>query len=533
MKHKLNFANVALIAVTLLGVAFGTPAMAQEGTGATPTPDLHYLDQAVPGGVPLDATPVSVVTQEAAPVDVTPQAEVAIDVTPDSVAPEGELPQNIALPAAPCQVGGPIPCNLLYIPVMIRGVEGAPNEASALSWHATVVAYATRKAPTPTPQPQPTATKTKPAPTATRPVATATAPAATAPAATAPVATATKPAATSVPAAPTATMMPMPMPTTAPGTGCLNCVDPKAIVPVPNPAPNVSGQMCPVWAHDLWVVTGPNGKLYRTWHPPTQPAGMAGAGCNFDHSHGTKRDPRQSAADNTLPAYGYDADIDGMAEPHAGFKTEWANKGDCNNAEGFCATSDTKVTVHMGTAGAGRVTQEMHTFIFDMIGNKGSIVHVRGMASTGDALTQCDPAPDTSTERGFRLLAMPKDQAEACDIHSPYEVWQFHLTVGDNIINSKFANFDGITVARRQANGTFVLEPTSKTWPNAPFSGCEHDVYFGGFILNSNVDGLDAKGVRQYIKIGSDGGRPILDTVGKNTYKRPFDGCGPVNYTVN
>lgn len=580
MIKKRLLTNAALVAVSLLGFTCGRVVLAQAGPDLTPTPDLHYLNQAnqdqqqaqqaqpggvpivtapvaepvvtlvvqdapgavpanhshmgqaqqaQPGGVPIDSASVTPSVQEAAPVEAQPVQASTVAVAPvasENAAAAPAAAQDAAQDAAPAavsQVCGAAACSQIYLPLVVSSYDGSSAEADPNGLRATVIAIATRlanKTPTspaptptragPTPRPNPSATP-RPNPSATpRPGATA----------------------TRAPAGPTPTATTMPPPASG---DCLNCVNPSTLVPVPNPAPNVSGQMCPAWAHDLWVVTGPNGKLYRTWHPPVQPSGMAGAGCNFDHSHGTKRDPRGSTANPTLPAYGYDADLHGMAEPHAGFKTEWANRGDCNQLEGFCSTSDLQVTVHMGTAGAGRITVGDHTFIFDMIGDKGTIIHVRGMGDTGKAATQCDPAPDTSGSSGFRLIAMPKDQAALCNISSPYEVWQFHLTVGDNIINSKFANFDGITVGRRQPDGSFVLEQTSKTWPNAPFSGCEHDVYFGGFLLKSNFDGVDMHGVRQYIKLGSDGGRVVLDTSAerKNTYKRPFDGCGPVPYTVN
>jgi len=535
MKRKWTLGNIAQIAALLVGLAGGNFARAQVDPGMTPTPaaqDLHYLNQAPPGGVPLesatatpmpyaDALSVAVPANENAMHSDVLHGNAPLQITTGEPSEEDIL---AAIGVLPCDAVTTIDCNRIYIPVMVRESENAPSEAEVLSWRATVIAFATRiaqqpRTPTPT-RPRPTATAIRPTATATRPGATPT----------------SGPAATATPRpASTATTAPNPVATSTgvPAGNCLNCVDPKVIVPVPNPAPNVSGQMCPAWAHDLWVVTGPNGKLYRTWHPATQPTGMAGTGCNFDHSHGTQRDPRQSAAENTLPAYGYDADLHGMAEPHAGFKTEWANKGDCNTLEGFCSTSDLKLTVHMGTAGAGRLTLEMHTFIFDMVGDRGSIVHVRGMASTGDAITQCDPIPDVSGARGFRMIGMPKDQANACEISSPYEVWQFHLAVGNNIIVSKFATFDGVTVGRRQANRSLVLESTGQTWPYAPYSGCQHDVYFGGFTLRNNVDGPDMHGVRQYIKLGADNGSVTLDTVGKNVYKRAFDGCGPVSYAVN
>lgn len=282
--------------------------------------------------------------------------------------------------------------------------------------------------------------------------------------------------------------------------------------------------------HDLYLVTGPNGKTYRTFHLPIQPAGQPGAGCNFDHTHGS-RDVTLSHANSLLPAYGYEADVAGMSEPHNGFKTEFANRGECNIDEGFCATSDTRVTVHMGTAGKGRLDVSMHTFEYDLVGDKGTIVHVRGMGDTGTAATQCDKEPDTSVH-GFRLVAMPQDQALPCAITAPYEVWEFHLRYGDTTISSKFATFDGLTVGRKQPDGTLVLEPTGKTWPNGPFYGCTTDVYFGGGYYANEVDETDVFGP-QVVIFGSDNGKVKLDTVGKNTYKRPAHGCTGWAYTNN
>src|SRR4051794_40576652 len=74
------------------------------------------------------------------------------------------------------------------------------------------------------------------------------------------------------------------------------------------------GQPCPAWVHDRYVTTGPDGRLYPTWHPPIDPE----FGCLFGHEHGA--DPRSSRADPSLPAFGYAAALMGMQEPHQGFK---------------------------------------------------------------------------------------------------------------------------------------------------------------------------------------------------------------------
>jgi len=276
----------------------------------------------------------------------------------------------------------------------------------------------------------------------------------------------------------------------------------------------------------------PNGKHYRTWHPAIQPNDLPGAGCVFDHTHGP-RDPRNSKADPTLPAYGYAADLHGMSEPHAGFKTFFANAGERNTFEGFSSTSDVKATFHQGTRGAGRVNQRMHTLEFDLKNVNGAEVHIDGMGDTGFAYNQCDPAAQVDTENGtigVRLFAMPKPLADSCGVGTPYEVWEWATPLnGDNRIHAKLGTFDAITVLN-PASG--LLEQTSATWPNGPFGGCKSDAYFGPVYLNTNVDYVDAHGLRQVIKRGSVSNFP-MDSVGKSAFKLDYDNCGAFNYTNN
>lgn len=475
MKNLRAFWIVILLASTLTGCVFGDGGML---TMPTSTPDPLHV-------------PVQKPTDESTPVP-SPQVDIYRGTPPSEV--ERSITNGIR-----CDLNGDNVCNNADVRLLNADISATQNA------------------------PRATAT--------TRPSATAR------PASATPASTSTRAPTPTLVAMSTATVEPTATTVPPSEAACLNCVDITTIQHAPQPVPNVRGLACPAWVHDQYLVSIPDGtKLiyYRTWHPQVQPDNTDGAGCYFDHEHGS-RDPRGSHANPTLPAYGYEADKHGMAEPHNGFKTEYANRGECNQLEGFCATSDTSLTIHMGTASAGRLKVEFHTFVFDLIGDRGSVVHVRGMASTGDPDTQCDnqkftcpDGPDTSGPRGFRLLAMPRDQALARGITTPYEVWQFHFAIGDNIINSKFATFDGITVARRNADGkTFTLEQTSLTWPNAPFSSCKHDVYFGGFTLHKNIDLVDAQGFRQYVHIGDDDGHVVLDTSEwhKDTYKAPFDGC--------
>lgn len=80
--------------------------------------------------------------------------------------------------------------------------------------------------------------------------------------------------------------------------------------------------------HDRYVVTGPDSKLYPTWHPAVDPV----KGCSFGHDHG--RDPRGSAlyaAIGDVP-FGVAAEALGegdsgrsLQEDHAEQKVEWGN----------------------------------------------------------------------------------------------------------------------------------------------------------------------------------------------------------------
>lgn len=99
----------------------------------------------------------------------------------------------------------------------------------------------------------------------------------------------------------------------------------------------------------------------------------------------------------------------------------------------------------------------------------------------------------------------------------------------DNRIHAKLGTFDAITVLNP---ATGLLEPTSATWPNAPFGGCKADSYFGPIYLNTNIDVVDSHGLRQIIKVGSVKNFP-MDSVGKSAFKLDFDNCGAFDYTNN
>jgi len=70
---------------------------------------------------------------------------------------------------------------------------------------------------------------------------------------------------------------------------------------------------CSQAVHDKYMVLGPDGVAYPTWHPQID----TWNGCVFDHEHGS--DP--ALFDPTYhPLYGYSAAHHGMTEGHSGFK---------------------------------------------------------------------------------------------------------------------------------------------------------------------------------------------------------------------
>jgi hypothetical protein len=231
---------------------------------------------------------------------------------------------------------------------------------------------------------------------------------------------------------------------------------------------SMSGMPCPQWVHDLQVVKGPDGKTYPTWHPAVD----VKYGCNYDHEHGD--DPRRSLADNTLPAFGYIGMnmVPPMNEPHVGFKVFVQNKGTVNEEGRKLINSSSRAVVHMGTGGAGRLTERFHSLEYDFIADNGQAVHVQGMADTGEVVTECNLPEDPSAVTR-RIVEVP---SSACQPQSTYEVWQFRLRFpGIVTINVGTAVFDPVTVMNLDRAS---VSPTAEHFSFTDvFKGCDRESY--------------------------------------------------------
>lgn len=231
--------------------------------------------------------------------------------------------------------------------------------------------------------------------------------------------------------------------------------------------PSLSGSACPASIHDAYVVAGPDGKMYPTWHPRVDPK----SGCYFTHEHGD--DPTKSLANSTLPAFGYIGELAGMHEPHEGFKVFVTNAG-FRNEEGRVALDSSRVVAHMGTGGTGRYTERHHSLQVDLIG-RGREFHVQQMADTGLPGSLCNRAG-----RDFVTLG--------CRVSSLYEIWKFQVRIGGKLSGSvATAVFDPILVRDPQDNNrkVYTADIYGRQFFGGKYNGCIRESYHGPFIWSN------------------------------------------------
>jgi hypothetical protein len=265
---------------------------------------------------------------------------------------------------------------------------------------------------------------------------------------------------------------------------------PKAdSTPVP-----VAGELCPQWVHDRYVTTGPDGKIYPTWHPQIDPQYH----CYFDHEHGD--DPRTSLANSTMPAFGYIGTAIGKNEPHEGFKVYVVNRGDKND-EGRTAQVSSRIVFHMGTGGPKRFDTEFHSLQYDMVAPDGHFVHVAGMADTGVVGSICDrnaSAPNRT------VMTLP---GSGCATDSLYEIWGINLQIGSRLsVLVSVAVFDPITIMDPSDHSRLVYTadvPEFQQFGHA-FYSCSREAYHGP-IYWRNAGGSKTYHTDPYGNISSTG----------------------------
>ncbi|MEO8200508.1 MAG: hypothetical protein ABI679_08320 [Gemmatimonadota bacterium] len=226
------------------------------------------------------------------------------------------------------------------------------------------------------------------------------------------------------------------------------------------------GDTCSSETHDRFSVVGPDGKLYPTWHPPTDPA----TGCTFGHEHG--RDPRGShlyGRTGPIP-FGYANEVLDAWDPgrmrhedHVGHKIEWENDVVFRIEDGVSSrllqvTCDVMTKLHQGTHSKDAFTNNLHELVYhirctdrtelditvmDAIGTPGEFTISCGNNShvtVGPATPANSPngggqrvIPDRSCIDAF-LLQPP---GTSSDFNAVRESWQTSVGIqkdnGDNI----------------------------------------------------------------------------------------------------
>ena len=182
---------------------------------------------------------------------------------------------------------------------------------------------------------------------------------------------------------------------------------------------------CTKEQHDRYAVTGPDGKLYPTWHPPVEP----GSGCRFGHEHG--RDPRGSDlfrdvgpipfayANDRLDIYD---PLTARHEDHVGHKIEWENdvRLDFGGTAGAVldVTCDVLTKLHQGTHSKDAFTNNLHELVYHIRCNDGTAMSVTMLAAIGtpgEFVVSCDrerhitvgPAKPVNSPKGGGKRALP------------------------------------------------------------------------------------------------------------------------------
>lgn len=186
----------------------------------------------------------------------------------------------------------------------------------------------------------------------------------------------------------------------------------------------VAGQECPAWVHDRYVTTGPDGKIYPTWHPPVD----AQYGCYFNHEHGSDPHAYVGFAASGMPAFGYTVAQVGMEEPHNGFKV-YVSNDDLNGRAWM-------ITLHQGTGSPRRALVQFHTLDWHISTTAGKpLVDIHMLADFGYASPNCrtnEAIPRSATGRAFSEHDEPRRFIPTTDCveQTVYEQWNGRVRIG-------------------------------------------------------------------------------------------------------
>lgn len=148
---------------------------------------------------------------------------------------------------------------------------------------------------------------------------------------------------------------------------------------------------CPKWLHDRYWVYGPDGKVYPTWHPPTDTNPTTGQTCTYGHEHG--RNPNSSKLISWGLPFGYVNEQMALSNPqhprhedHVGHKIEWKNDVRVGLPGGGTGPlCQILVKLHQGTHSKDAFTNNMHELFYYVSCDNGAKIKWQGMHLFGGA----------------------------------------------------------------------------------------------------------------------------------------------------
>ena len=172
--------------------------------------------------------------------------------------------------------------------------------------------------------------------------------------------------------------------------------------------------------HDSYRVTGPDGRTYSTWHPPSVTV-WGVITCHFGHEHGD--DPRTSTVNSALPPFDYVNSLVGRSEAHTGFKVFVVN--DDGRGGRF------RVIVHQGSSSNNALTENRHELLVDYVNVDGRELHTMLLGHFGPSgkfKSGCEGStnlidvapPKNDITDGERIIPDVSCFAEG---RFPYEIW--------------------------------------------------------------------------------------------------------------
>ncbi len=187
--------------------------------------------------------------------------------------------------------------------------------------------------------------------------------------------------------------------------------------------PMSGDSLCPLSVHDLYTATGPDGKMYPTWHPPVDSQHH----CYFDHEHGSDPQSYIGFAESGTPLFGYTAAKAGIEEPHQGYKVFVANNDLRDHAW--------MILLNQDTSSPQRVLAQFHTVDWNIsdLTRKG-LVDLHLMADFGPPVENCPrliPIPIPTASSRISLGQHRALVTTNCVRHNQYEYWMGAVSIPD------------------------------------------------------------------------------------------------------